>query len=85
MPPRKQYAFMWTCCNCGQAGMTVVVDPCPNCHYPRCSRCRVDRVRIRQRRYPCHHNNEAHHHRDDDTAETSDSGASEVNLVATED
>lgn len=27
--------------------MTVVVDPCPNCHYPRCSRCRVDRVQTR--------------------------------------
>ncbi|KAK1837646.1 hypothetical protein CCHR01_19732 [Colletotrichum chrysophilum] len=47
MPPRKKYAFMWTCCYCGQSGMTVVVDPCPNCHYPRCSRCRVDRVQTR--------------------------------------
>ncbi|KAF0327438.1 hypothetical protein GQ607_005299 [Colletotrichum asianum] len=31
--------------------MNVVVDPCINCHYPRCSRCRVDRIRVRQHQH----------------------------------
>ncbi|KAK2017295.1 hypothetical protein LZ32DRAFT_688219 [Colletotrichum eremochloae] len=51
---------MWTCCYCGQGGMTVVVDPCPNCRYPRCSRCRVERVQTRQHQqqnqHPAAHN-----------------------------
>ncbi|KAI3558964.1 hypothetical protein CABS03_11298 [Colletotrichum abscissum] len=28
--------------------MTVVTDPCVSCGYPRCSRCRVDKLQIRQ-------------------------------------
>ncbi|KAK1724436.1 uncharacterized protein BDZ83DRAFT_623202 [Colletotrichum acutatum] len=35
----------------GQGGMTVVIDTCPHCHYPRCSRCRVERVQVRHQHY----------------------------------
>ncbi|KAK1546374.1 hypothetical protein CPAR01_00341 [Colletotrichum paranaense] len=29
--------------------MTVVVDPCVNCRYPRCSRCAITRVSVHVR------------------------------------
>ncbi|KAF5483864.1 hypothetical protein CGCF413_v015203 [Colletotrichum fructicola] len=44
---RKKYKWIWTCCYCGQGGLSVVADPCPMCHYPRCSRCRVEKMLVR--------------------------------------
>ncbi|KAF6827941.1 hypothetical protein CMUS01_08798 [Colletotrichum musicola] len=39
--------------------MSVVVDPCTHCHYPRCSRCRVERLQTRHHQQTpldyCHH------------------------------
>ncbi|KXH42109.1 hypothetical protein CNYM01_05768 [Colletotrichum nymphaeae SA-01] len=63
MPPRKKYAFRWTCCYCGQGGMNVVTDPCVSCGYPRCSRCRVDKLHVRQH---LHHDTAHDQHRHND-------------------
>ncbi|KAI3558965.1 hypothetical protein CABS03_11297 [Colletotrichum abscissum] len=38
--------------------MTVVVDPCVNCRYPRCSRCAVTRVHVRH--HDCRHPDHCH-------------------------
>ncbi|KAL3293591.1 hypothetical protein RB213_012019 [Colletotrichum asianum] len=55
MPPpsRRRYVFVWTCCFCAHSGIPVVVDPCPNCHYSRCNRCRVERILTRTSHVAC--------------------------------
>ncbi|KAK1981826.1 hypothetical protein LZ30DRAFT_70469 [Colletotrichum cereale] len=59
MAPRKKYTFRWTCCYCGQGGMSISSEGCINCGYGRCARCRVDKLQVRQHLHyhlaPCQH------------------------------
>ncbi|KAI5457394.1 hypothetical protein BGZ63DRAFT_77613 [Mariannaea sp. PMI_226] len=41
---RKQIA-LWTCCNCGNSGMSMRVDPCSYCQTPRCVLCPVSKIK----------------------------------------
>ncbi|KAK1671953.1 hypothetical protein BDP55DRAFT_731843 [Colletotrichum godetiae] len=46
-PSSKTYVQVWTCCICGDSGMTTRIDYCPACHNIRCSRCPVQTTRVR--------------------------------------
>ncbi|KAK1675425.1 hypothetical protein BDP55DRAFT_154114 [Colletotrichum godetiae] len=49
-------------CYCGQGGMNVVTDPCVNCGYSRCSRCRVEKLHVRQHlHHDTAHSQHTHH------------------------
>ncbi|KAH7142188.1 hypothetical protein EDB81DRAFT_55461 [Dactylonectria macrodidyma] len=43
--PKKRQVALWTCCNCGQSGMSMRVDPCVYCSTPRCMYCPVIKVK----------------------------------------
>ncbi|KZL80628.1 hypothetical protein CI238_10669 [Colletotrichum incanum] len=40
---------VWTCCQCGDSGMTTKIDSCPSCFYRRCENCSVQKVKVRSR------------------------------------
>jgi hypothetical protein len=40
-----RYGWNWGCDNCGDAGMSVYVDPCPECGHFRCINCETVRVK----------------------------------------
>ncbi|KAI5457395.1 hypothetical protein BGZ63DRAFT_77667 [Mariannaea sp. PMI_226] len=41
---RKQIA-LWTCCVCGNAGMSMRVDTCSYCQTARCMYCPVSKIK----------------------------------------
>ncbi|KAH6889147.1 hypothetical protein B0T10DRAFT_487432 [Thelonectria olida] len=43
--PKKRQVVLWTCCVCGQSGMSMRVDPCLFCGTPRCMYCPVSKVK----------------------------------------
>ncbi|WQF89592.1 hypothetical protein CDEST_14606 [Colletotrichum destructivum] len=49
MPSRSSNTVkVWTCCQCGDSGMTTRVDSCPSCYYHhRCDNCVTQKVRVR--------------------------------------
>ncbi|KAH7175760.1 hypothetical protein EDB81DRAFT_770941 [Dactylonectria macrodidyma] len=47
LPPRRKVVWVWTCCNCGNGGMKISVDPCPYCRIPRCPNCSTRKLTIR--------------------------------------
>lgn len=45
---RVYWEWVWGCCNCGiQAGMSVVIDHCPECVHLRCQNCPLEAVKRR--------------------------------------
>ncbi|KAH8666240.1 hypothetical protein BGZ61DRAFT_121888 [Ilyonectria robusta] len=44
---RGKVTWIWDCCQCGQAGLRVSVDPCPRCNTQRCPFCTTKRLRVR--------------------------------------
>lgn len=44
---KKAYKWEWECCRCGQHGIRVSIDPCPNCAKPRCAYCPLTKIRVR--------------------------------------
>ncbi|KAK1672345.1 hypothetical protein BDP55DRAFT_718243 [Colletotrichum godetiae] len=46
-PRSKKYVQVWTCCFCGDSGITTRIDRCPSCAYSRCTRCQVQTTRVR--------------------------------------
>ncbi|KXH50380.1 hypothetical protein CSIM01_05438 [Colletotrichum simmondsii] len=45
--PSKKYIRTWTCCMCGDSGMSDKLTGCPSCGYRRCANCPVQMVKIR--------------------------------------
>lgn len=43
--PRRKQVALWTCCACGQSGMSMRTDPCSFCGTPRCVYCPVVKVK----------------------------------------
>ncbi|KAK2037934.1 hypothetical protein LZ31DRAFT_155807 [Colletotrichum somersetense] len=39
--------LVWTCCQCGDSGMTTNLPSCPSCYYQRCASCQTQRVRVK--------------------------------------
>jgi hypothetical protein len=45
------YQWTWACCNCSSsAGMTTVIDHCPDCQHLRCDNCPAESNKIRASR-----------------------------------
>ncbi|KAK2006992.1 hypothetical protein LZ32DRAFT_63698 [Colletotrichum eremochloae] len=38
---------VWTCCQCGDSGMTINIPSCPSCYYNRCENCQVQKVKVK--------------------------------------
>ncbi|KAK2051805.1 hypothetical protein LY76DRAFT_599083 [Colletotrichum caudatum] len=41
----KAPKILWSCCNCGQANITINTDPCPVCSNPRCAYCPLTKIK----------------------------------------
>jgi len=49
--PKYVYQWTWACCNCpSSAGMTTVIDHCPDCQHLRCDNCPAESNKIRATR-----------------------------------
>ncbi|KAK1979596.1 hypothetical protein LZ30DRAFT_170266 [Colletotrichum cereale] len=44
----KSCVYVWTCCQCGDSGMTINIAHCPVCYYDRCTHCPIAKTRVRQ-------------------------------------
>ncbi|EFQ29484.1 hypothetical protein CGRA01v4_14733 [Colletotrichum graminicola] len=41
---------VWTCCQCGDSGMTTNIPSCPSCYYNRCENCPVQVIKGKSNR-----------------------------------
>jgi hypothetical protein len=45
-PSTHGKTWIWGCCCCSHAGMTVAIEICPECGHLRCDNCQCDLVRL---------------------------------------